>query len=112
MHIHIFMRGTRWRYYFSIKTFEKIGKIENSQKRYDKDCHFYNLCIPSIHGQARGGGTGPQNTNWSQRLLSTKKKRRQAKKSKYEFVYELEIRNRSQIRIRIYILPSKYELVH
>jgi len=63
-----------------------------------------------IHGQA--GGTGPQNTNWSQRLLLTKKKRRQAKKSKYEFVYELEIRNRSQIRIRIYVLPSKYELVH
>ena len=47
------------------------------------------------------GGTGPQNTNWSQRLLSTKKKRRQAKSRntnsytnwkyeivvKYEFVY-------------------------
>ena len=62
----------------------------------------------TIHGQA--GGTGPQNTNWSQRLLSTKKnvdRRKSRNTNSYTNFfgpYELEIRNRSQIRIRIYVL--------
>ena len=57
------------------------------------------------------GGTGPQNTNWSQRLLSTKKNvdRRKSRNTNsfsiYEFVYEF-----SQ-RIQSGRLP-KYELVH
>ena len=56
------------------------------------------------------GGTGPQNTNWSQRLLSTKKNvdRRKSRNTNsytnFFGAYELEIRNRSQIRIRIYVL--------
>jgi len=61
------------------------------------------------------GGTGPQNTNWSQRLLSTKKNvdRRKSRNTnsytnwKYEIVVKYEF---------VYMFwtysPSKYELVH
>ena len=52
------------------------------------------------------GGTGLQNTNWSQRLLTTKKNvdRRKSRNMYFFGPYEYEIRNRSQIRIRIYVL--------
>ena len=68
----------------------------------------HKIDILTIHGQA--GGTGPQNTNWSQRLLSTKKnvdRRKSRNTNSYTNFfepYELEIRNCSQIRIRIYVL--------
>jgi hypothetical protein len=61
-----------------------------------------------IHGQV--GGTGPQNTNCSQRLLSTKKTSTGEKVEIRIHIriffgpYELEIQNCNQIRIRIYVL--------